>query len=110
MGTTFRVGPTTLGVAAAVVFTCPLLRMRLSYLSLSNLTGGAVTGTVYIVPSGGTASGSNAFLSAASVPANDQIAPTVDIPLDPGDTIQALASAITSLNLFATVKERTGDD
>jgi hypothetical protein len=92
--------PTQLGVAAVTLFTAPTsptsTLLRGGRLRFTNTTGAAVTVTAYAVPLAGTASASNAFLSAKTIAANDFL--DVDIPiLGPGGFVQALASAATSI-------------
>ena len=70
----------------------------------TNTTGGAVTFTVYRVPSGGTAGATNEIIPARSIAANGtDLAPELaNMVLGTGDTIQALAGAAASINVFAS--------
>lgn len=70
----------------------------------SNATAGAVTITVYRVISGGTAGVTNVIINARSIAANGtDLAPELaNMVLNPGDTIQALAGAAASINVFAS--------
>lgn len=67
----------------------------------TNITAGAVTITVYRVASGGSPGSANIVIDARPVPAlGTDLAPELsNMVLSAGDTIQALASANTSINL-----------
>lgn len=94
--------PTVLSTAAGTLYTTPAqpttTLLRGGRVRFTNTTASAASVTAYAVPSGGTPSASNAFLSGRSVPPNDYI--DVDVPIiGPGDFISALsgtASAITA--------------
>lgn len=70
----------------------------------NNITGGALTITVYRVPAGGSALPGNQIISTRSIAANStDLAPELaGMVLDAGDTIQALASAAASIAMFAS--------
>jgi hypothetical protein len=70
----------------------------------TNTTSGAVTFTVYRVPSSGTPATGEIIISARSIAANGtDLAPELsNMVLNAGDTIQAEASAATSINMFAS--------
>lgn len=71
-----------------------------TFMSLANYTGANVTANVYVVPSGDTAANSNIVLASIELAALDtyQIyAANEKLLLDNGDTIQAQASANTSV-------------
>jgi hypothetical protein len=71
----------------------------------SNVTNGAVTVTVYRVASGGTPGPTNLLIPARSIgaaPATDLAPELTNMVLNPGDTIQCLASAATSINFTAS--------
>lgn len=92
--------PTVLTASAATLLTVPTLPastlLRGARIRLTNTTTGPVTATVYAVPSGGTAAAGNALLSAKSIAGNDYI--DIDVPImGPGDFLQALAGAVTSI-------------
>lgn len=92
--------PTVLTTSAATLYTVPATPttslLRGGRIRLTNTTAGAVTATLYAVPSGGAAAAGNAFVSAKSIAANDYL--DVDVPIMPaGAFIQGLASAGTSI-------------
>jgi hypothetical protein len=66
---------------------------------LSNTSGAAVTVSISLVKTGGTAGSANRVLAAYSLAAGDGIALTelTDAFLGPGDFISAIASAATSV-------------
>lgn len=70
----------------------------------TNVTGGAVTFTVYRVPSGGSAVTGNEIIPARSIAAGaTDLAPELsNMVLNAGDFIAALASTGTSINMFAS--------
>tara|TARA_R110000868_G_scaffold143298_1_gene361346 strand:- start:5031 stop:5375 length:345 start_codon:yes stop_codon:yes gene_type:complete len=70
----------------------------------NNITAGAVTITVYRVASGGSAGTTNEVISARPVSAGaTDLAPELaNMVLNAGDTIQAKASANTSVNMTAS--------
>lgn len=65
-----------------------------------NTTGGAVTLTVYLVPSGGAAAAENTVISAYSIAAGAsyQCPEMINQVLEAGDFISAFASASASIN------------
>lgn len=96
--------PQQLGTSAATLFTAPTspasTLLRGGRIRFTNTTGAAVTVTAHAIPSGGTASAANMFLSAKSIAANDFL--DVDVPiLGPGGFVQALAGAATSITAHA---------
>lgn len=89
----------TTGVATYYTVASPnkLINARVRF---ANVTAGAVTVTAHAVPSGGSASDTNAFLKAYSVAANGYL--DIDLPvMTAGDTFQALAGAGTSISVHA---------
>lgn len=92
-----------LTTAAVAIVTCGVNAQNIVKRAVfTNLTGGAVTITVYVVPSGGSPGSTNTILGAYSIAANlsyvaNELSNAV---LNAGDTIQALASANTSINAF----------
>lgn len=70
----------------------------------TNVTGSAVTITVFRVPNGGSAGTGNIIIDARSIAANGtDLAPELaNAVLNAGDTIQAEASAGTAINFFAS--------
>ena len=96
-----------LTTAAATYYTAPAnTKAVISACRLTNTTAGAVTATVYLIASGGSASASNTVLSAKSLAAGE----SYDVPIDgqvllAGGFIQALASANTSISIVASGTE-----
>jgi hypothetical protein len=73
--------------------------------SFSNVTPGSVSFTVYRVASGGTPGVTNILIDTRPIPAapGTDLAPELtNMVLNPGDTIQCLASATGSLNFTAS--------
>jgi hypothetical protein len=94
-----------LTTSAAVYYTAPAAtKARIDACALTNTSGGAVTATMHLVASGGTASAANRILSARSIAAGA----TLIVPgaigqwLEAGGTLQALASSGTSITLVAS--------
>lgn len=96
-----------LGVAIATHYTATNVRAILDKVTLSNTTGGAITVDLHLVPNGGSATATNKILSAKSIGANstDTCPEVVGHVLEPGGTIQALASAATSVGLRVSGRE-----
>lgn len=94
-----------LTASAATYYTAPAgTKTRIDACALTNTTAGAVTATMHLVASGGTATASNTVLSARSLAAGA----TLVVPgavgqwLEAGGTLQALASAGASISLVAS--------
>ena len=99
-----------LTAAAATYYTVGTsARAQIQAMTLTNTTGGAVTATVYLVPSGGTAAASNTILSAKSIAAGEsyKCIEAIGQWLEAGGTIQALAGSATSISLVASGIEVT---
>lgn len=112
---TFRFGPAALANAAANILSpgtttggvgstaAPYdkLRIRLRHIRIVNKTGGAVTCSLFIGLTGGSAAGTEFAFSAYSIPANSFIDWYGDVPLDTTDFLTGLASAAASLTIEA---------
>jgi len=99
---------TQLTTSAATYYTAPALTTTvIQSVVLTNTTGGAVTATVHLVTSGGTATASNMVLSARSLVAGETylVPACAGAVLGPAGTLQALASANTSISLMASGTE-----
>lgn len=98
-----------LTTSAATYYTATGVKARIDAMALTNTSAGAVTATVHLVPSGGSAGASNCILSARSLAAGE----TYVVPgalgqwVETGGTIQALASGATSITLVASGVEST---
>jgi len=94
-----------LTTSAATYYTTPAAtRARIAAFTATNTTAGAVTMTVHLVPSGGSADNTNKVADAISLAANETKAITGAIGhvLEASGTIQALASANTSINIVVS--------
>lgn len=99
-----------LTTSAATYYTVPTnVISTISALSLCNTTAGAVTATVHLVPSGGTATATNMILSARTLAAGESfnVFTAIGQSMAQAGTIQALASANTSISLSGSVYETT---
>lgn len=67
-------------------------------ISFLNFSGSAQTIDVHVVADGGSADNTNKILSGKSIPAGDAFVYDVKIILGANQTVQALASANTSVN------------
>lgn len=95
----------TLGTSAGAIITAAANTTDIIKRAVfSNPTGAAVTFTVYRVPSGGSISTGAIVISARSIAAGGtDLAPELsDMVLNAGDSIEALASAASSINAFAS--------
>lgn len=97
-------GPTPLSTTVAILGTIPSTGANTTVLTngqmrFTNITSGSITITAYAVPQGVAPSSVNAFADAEPVAANSHI--DMAIPLiQAGGTLQAMASANTSINAF----------
>ena len=97
-----------LTASAATYYTAPAnTRSIIKKLTFTNTSGGALTVTVYLVPSGGTASATNTLVSAQSIGAGEcwECYPAQGQVLQTGGTLQANASAATSITIQGAVAE-----
>lgn len=102
---------TQLTTSAATYYTVPSSTTTvINSVALTNTTAGAVTATVYLVASGGSASASNTVLSARSLAAGETylVPGCAGMVLAAAGTLQALASANTSISLMASGTEIVG--
>ena len=93
-----------LTASTATYYTAGTNRTRIDKMTICNTTGTARTFDLHIVPSGGAASASNQVIDAKSVGAGETyLCPeVVGHWLEPGDTIQAVASAASALSIVAS--------
>jgi len=85
--------------AATTQYTVPASRQDvIKDFDVANTTGAAITFTMNLVPSGGSASTANQILSAVSIPANQTLHWTGTQVMNAGDFISTAASA-TGLTL-----------
>lgn len=94
-----------LTTAAATYYTTPANTLTtIAACSLVNTTAGAVTATLYLVPSGGTAGVANCILSARTIAAGESfnIGSAIGQTLAAGGTLQGLAGAATSITLVSS--------
>ena len=96
--------------ANAIYYTATNVRTIIDKFTLVNTTAGAVTATVDIVASGGTAGVASRLISARSIAAGETYTclEIVGHIMNSGDTIQALASANTSITIRASGREVSG--
>lgn len=93
------------GSAVAQVTGAPSQKTIITKARVANSdTATAFTFTVYRVPSGGSPGATNIIINARSVaPGGSDLAPELaGMTLNPGDTIQALASTTAKLNFTAS--------
>ena len=91
-----------LTTSAVAVVTCPAsTKYRVTQCNALNVTGGAVTMTLHRVASAGSPAATTQLTSAHSLAANTayQCPEVVGIVLEAGETLQALASANTSITM-----------
>lgn len=97
-----------LTTAAQPIYTCPAnTRAEVRKITFTNVTSGAITVTAYRVASGGSAAANNTISIDHNIVAKDEwgCPPLVGHSLNAGGTIQALASANTSITVHITVLE-----
>lgn len=101
---------TQLGTGAGVLYTAgPSTRAQIQAMTVTNTNAAARTVSVHLVTSGGTADGTNIVLSAKSLAQNEsyRVIEAIGQWLESGGTIQALASAVSSVDLVASGIEAT---
>ena len=94
-------GAAQLTASAATYYTCPANTAAVvQSATLCNTTANARTATIYRVPTGGTASATNAIASAVPIgPGESYNCPElIGKVLTAGDTIQALADSATAVS------------
>lgn len=93
-----------IAAVATTYYTATNCRARIDAMAITNTTGGAITATVHLVPSGGSAGVTNCVLSARSIAAGATliVAGAIGQWLESGGFIQALASSATSVTLVAS--------
>ena len=97
-----------LTTSAAAYYTVPAnTKSIIKKLTFTNSTAGALTFTVYLVPSGGTAGVTNILISAQAIAAGECVEcfQALGQTLQTGGTIQALASAGASITVAGAVAE-----
>lgn len=94
-----------LTTSSATYYTVPANTITtISACTLTNTTSGAVTATVYLVPSGGSAGVANCILSARVIAAGESynVGSAIGQSMADGGTLQALAGSATSITLVAS--------
>lgn len=94
-----------LTTSAATYYTTPANTLTtISAMTLTNTTAGAITATIHLIPSGGSATASNMVLSARTLAAGESynVAPAIGQTMAAGGFVQALASAGASITLVAS--------
>lgn len=102
--------PAQLTNAVATYYSAPdNTKTILKKLTFTNSTAGSLTITVYLVPAGGTADATNILLDAFSIAAHTCYEATVaeGHVMNAEDTLQALASANTSIDIMGSGVELT---
>ncbi len=98
-----------LATGVATLYTAPEnTRAKIAILTVTNTTGTARTVTIHLVAPGDTASAANMVVSAKTIGANqDLVISSAGQVLEPGGSIQALASAGSAITLMASGVETT---
>lgn len=94
-----------LTAAAAIYYTSPANTITtIAACTLTNTTAGAVTATMHLVPLAGTPTAANMILSARTIAAGESynVGSAIGQTMADGGTLQALASAATSITLVAS--------
>lgn len=105
-----RVSPAQLTGSATTLYTVPASTTTyVRSIILSNDTTSAVTATIHLVPTGGSADATNILINAKAVPTDGS--PLIFnfgedcVVLEAGDTIRGLASTASQVNYFISVDE-----
>lgn len=96
--------------ANATYYTATNVRTIIDKMTLTNTTAGAVTVTIDLVDSGGTAGAAERMISARSIAAGETYTcpEVVGHILNSGDSVQGLCSANTSVTIRASGREVSG--
>lgn len=83
----------------------------IQHLWAANVTGGALTLTLYFVPDGGTAGAANTAMATVSIAANTSVVLDVAVNhrLPVGASLQALCSSNDGINIGGWGYDQTGD-
>lgn len=109
----FRFGPAALANAAANILNpgtttggvgstaspYDKLRIIITHVTITNKTAGAVTASLYIGATGGSAAGTEFLFNGTSIPANSYVDRYCRTVLDTVDFLTGLASAAASLTI-----------
>jgi hypothetical protein len=105
--TPVKLGQAAITTGVTTLYTVPAsTRTLLKEFSIANTTAAAINVRVFLVPSAGSASTSNAFLYDISVPANNALQYNGIEVLNASDTIQ-IQAASTGLTIIASGAEAT---
>lgn len=98
-----------IAASATTYYTATNVKARIDACTLVNTTAGAITVTIYLIPSGGSAAASNTVLSSYSVAAGQSyvVAGAIGQWLEEGGFLQAVASSATSVTLIVSGVEFT---
>ena len=96
--------------ANATYYTATNVRTIIDKMTLCNTTAGAITATIDLVDSGGSAGVSERIISARSIAAGETYTcpEAVGHILNASDSIQGLASAATSITIRVSGREVSG--
>ena len=96
-------GPALLTTSVATQFTVGSGKKNvLKQIILNNTSVSPVSVTVHVVPSAGTAGASNAIVSSLVIGPTSQIIWSADIPMNAGETLQAVASTASVMTMTTT--------
>jgi len=109
-----RMGPSALSNAAANIVNPPTITggtglagtnsntyIVIRHIKLVNKTAGAVTASLYVGATAGSAAGTEFWVNATSIPANSSIDWYGMLRLEPADFLSGLAGAATSITFEA---------
>lgn len=99
-----RVGVTPLTGSSTLLFTADQ-RYAIERLMIANITASDATATIYVVPTGSSASDSVAIMKGFNIPANDLALIVAPIILEVGDKIYGFSGTASALNLWFHVNE-----
>jgi hypothetical protein len=101
--TPVKLGQTVMTTGATTLYTVPAsTRTFVKDIDIVNTDGSGITFDIYLVPSAGTASASNALFYQQPISAKQNIQWNGTQILNAGDTIQVKASAGTSVTIIAS--------
>lgn len=102
-----KLGQTAITTGVTTLYTTPAnTRVLLKEFNIANTTAATINVSVFLVPSAGAASTSNAFLYDTPVPANNSLQYNGVQVMNAGDTIQVQAAS-SGLTITASGAEST---
>lgn len=108
-GKRFTASASQLGTGASTLYTATNVKAQIHAFNVLNTSGGAVTVTVHLVPTGESVGDANMILKAKSLNAGEsyKVIEAIGQWMSSGDAIHALASSATAVSVMMGGAEYT---